>query len=113
LSETIAISSFTLRGYFAGFVTLQTSVGGILMNKVERQRFAVIPPYVWMGEWDCLVGPFQREEMALFFVEHVLTPSDEPHRAKVYQHEDGWYIDARRYSGQIITEQPVEKPIAV
>lgn len=64
------------------------------MQQVVNYQEATLPPYLWMGEWGCLVGPFHKQEMVQFFLDNVLESSEKRH-PQLIRNADQWFIDTR------------------
>jgi hypothetical protein len=64
------------------------------MQQTVNYQGATLPPYLWMGEWGCLVGPFHKQEMVQFFLDNVLEASEE-RRPQLIRNADQWFIDTR------------------
>jgi hypothetical protein len=56
---------------------------------------ALMPPYLWTGDLGHLVGPFKNREMALFFIDNILSPQFDKQKTHLIQKGDAWFIDSR------------------
>ena len=65
----------------------------------SKQMIELVPPFRWMGERGCVVGPFKTRMVADFFVEYVMLHNDDSASADYLFEDNGrWFIDARWYS---------------
>ncbi|MCA9838309.1 MAG: hypothetical protein KC422_15435 [Trueperaceae bacterium] len=55
-----------------------------------------ILPSRWQGEQNCQIGPFSGFNIALYFVEYVLTGYFiSASQDDIFAHQDGWFIDIK------------------
>lgn len=65
------------------------------MIQADKHHLLTVPPYLWMGEWGCLVGPFKKEEMMQFFLDNILAPSKYGKNPELICQAGQWFIDTR------------------